>query len=156
MITLHEAFFGDLTESLRQETIRCDQCWMDRPWSEKGWREQTDERVILGLGLDDKIIAMSSWHPVEENKIEIDKFCVSPRCRGTGLAIHFFKETYGLKISQQNSVLLEVDSRNTRALKFYQKIKGQVIAERKSFYSDGAQALTIMWNPAPMKNDPEC
>ena len=77
---------------------------------------------------------------------DISVLGTDPAWRRQGLQSELLQFLQGLAAKQQKTILLEVHPQNKSALRLYSKMKFRVINTRKGYYSDGSEALVMLWD----------
>lgn len=129
------------------ELAALDQLTMEYPWSEKLWLSELDNpHCFAGLYPQRGFVVFEN-NPLEET-LHLLKIGVLESQRGQGVAQIIFQEFLEL-ISQERgdfpAVYLEVESKNLRAIGFYQKLGFKKLHLKKKFYSDGKDALSMIY-----------
>lgn len=117
-----------------------------RPWSKDDWLALNwDHHVLYGFKSGNDLTAFALFGRVPGDDVaHLLKICVAQNLRGSGLTQEFWKScTDKLKLQNVKSIYLEVESRNQRAVLFYEKCGFLLLRKIKGYYSDGTDALTM-------------
>ncbi len=116
------------------------------PWNREAWEDlDMDQHLVFAWSHHEKLIGYALFQllPGDETA-HLLKILMLPEFRGKGETVLFWRElAFTLKSRGAIYAYLEVESANLRAISFYQKIGFQRLREIKSYYSDGADALTM-------------
>lgn len=132
-----------------EQITELDLLYMPNPWSRKTWKNfkskredffyfiKNSEDLILGF-------AMCHFnHLMEETHLL--KICVIPKLRGSGLSSKFFQFIASHQGAHGSiKCFLEVAIQNKGAIEFYNKLGFTKLVVKKSFYSDGSDALALL------------
>jgi len=128
------------------EVIDLDQGHFPKPWSKIDWLELNwDHHSLYAWKISDRIIgfALFALAP-NDNTAHLLKICFDLEWRGKGETLFFWKSCLEyLKKAQVQSIYLEVESTNSRAISFYQKTGFKTLRRIKGYYSDGSAATTM-------------
>jgi ribosomal-protein-alanine N-acetyltransferase len=128
------------------QVLELDSGSFPRPWKISDWESLNWSHHILVISaLDQELrgFALFSLIPGDET-VHLLKICIKKSYRGSSEAQFFWNEiTDYLKDKIVKEVFLEVEAPNLAAIKFYQKVGFVSLRTIKSFYSDGADALTM-------------
>jgi ribosomal protein S18 acetylase RimI-like enzyme len=120
--------------------------FFSRPWNREAWEDlDWDFHQLFGWVLGEKVIGLALFSLLPGDKVgHLLKIFMEPSHRGRGETVLFWRElTFSLKSLGAESAYLEVEAGNLRAISFYKKIGFQELRRIKSYYSDGADALTM-------------
>ena len=112
-------------------------------WNQKQWENELEKDYVnaIAIYLDNSIVGVSVFHKIYD-ELEIRYLSVHPsyKRRGLGkkLINNIIKECKNEKIKR---IFLEVSSKNTQALSFYEYFGFKTISIRKKYYKDGSNAL---------------
>mgnify|MGYP000961323494 CR=1 FL=1 len=137
-----------LTDSRLFEVTALDQETMKYSWSMaswKAWLESEGGTKLLSIAtLDGNLVGFSLWQLSPGTPAELLKIAVTKKQQGSSLATSFWSYNINkLKVLGYREILLEVESSNLRAQRFYQKIGFKELGIRKKFYSDGNDAVSL-------------
>lgn len=128
------------------DVLEMDQRFFTRPWSRPQW-EDTDfsQNVLLVWEVLEKPIGFALFfHLPLDPTAHLLKIFMDPGQRGQGKTVLFWRELASvLKARGAKEVYLEVEEDNARAIGFYMKIGFTKLRDLKSYYSDGANALSM-------------
>ncbi len=118
-------------------------------WSEDAWQDfcryGRQEGMIGLIKKNEEVVGFGLWHIIDERRSELLKIAVKTCYRGHEVALGFWlAAVLELKKLQVHSCVLEVDATNLRALAFYRKVGFTTLATRKSFYSNGRDAISLI------------
>lgn len=128
------------------QVLDLDQEEFPRPWTAKEWGSLNwNHHALYGRKTGSKIIAYALFSTVSGDDLShLLKICVKSDHRGQGTSLDFWQACRSsLKAHGTKSIYLEVESHNVRALAFYRKVGFQTLRTIKSYYSDGADAITM-------------
>lgn len=133
-------------EAVNQEVICMDQELFPNPWSDKQWLElNPDQNRIFTLRINGKLLGMALFGVVPgDDTAHLFKILVHPEQRG-GTVSHFFWSNIVQNLTQSgmNSIYLEVESSNHRAIRFYEKNGFKLLRRNRAYYSSGEDALIM-------------
>lgn len=134
-------------ESHLTALIALDQSIMHYPWPEKTWRSELGNAHTYAALYPQIGFILFDNNPLE-NTLHLLKIALLENQRGQGRAQLIFQEFLEL-ISQERgsvpAVFLEVESKNSRAIAFYHKLGFKNLHLKKKFYSDGLDALSMIY-----------
>jgi ribosomal-protein-alanine N-acetyltransferase len=137
--------FGPSSEL--EHIISLDQSAFPRPWSDQDWSGMIwPQHLLWGFSLNGRLVGFALFFKLEgDNAAHLLKICLHPSLRGQGLALPFWENCLTeLRSLDVNSVFLEVEIGNDRAIGFYKKVHFKVLRRIKGFYSDGVDAQTML------------
>ena len=131
--------------------INLDNSQMSYPWTADSWERSYRAGNLMCMTehcLNGDIVACVVFGSQAKAFIEIHKFIVGKRWRRTGKGrLLFDKLKTEIKVNTKllkYDFILEVSAENKEAIGFYEAIGFKGLAKRKSFYSDGNDALTMI------------
>jgi len=126
----------DLEEVFRinQENFTTD-AW-SRFAFEKEFQNKFSKKFVLEL--KGKVVGYIIYWVVGD-EATIMTFAIDKEHQGKGLGEFLLKES--LKVIEAKRILLDVRKSNIRAINLYRKLGFKLVSERKSYYSDGENAL---------------
>lgn len=134
-------------ETYLTDLIALDQSTMHYPWPEKTWHNELGNTHTYAALYPDVGFILFDNNPLE-NTLHLLKIALLENQRGQGRAQLIFQEFLEL-ISQERgngpAVFLEVESKNDRAIAFYHKLGFKKLHLKKKFYSDGLDALSMIY-----------
>ena len=146
-----------LREAEIAEISKLDGLWMRHYWSRSQWEEEflgpQSKRSVLFLLKDDEgaikglnLYSLNPWiHQAHLLKIALDD-----KLKGSGAAKRLFDGAVDWMKNRADTdfsiheIYLEVAINNTRAINFYRKMGFTELCEKKGFYSDGADAMSML------------
>lgn len=131
------------SKQLLPEIISIDLNNMKYSWTRASWENSLQDPHFILIYFADIGFALFQKSPLD-TVLHLLKIVVKKEQRGFGNAVKLFEE--GLLIlealhSDIESIYLEVEEGNSRAIGFYIKLGFTVIHQKKNFYSDGEGAL---------------
>lgn len=136
----------DSHEVIIEKVKEIDQKHFPNPWSSSEWTTLNwDHHHLYTFTLGDEILGFALFSIVRGDDVaHLLKICLCPPYRGTEVSNGFWVSLLNeLKQLGMNSVFLEVESTNLRAIKFYKKNNFEQLRLIKGFYSNGGDALTM-------------
>lgn len=133
-------------ESPSEDVIDMDQHFFPNPWDKAHWNNlDLKLNQLFTWRNDSKLIGLALFGIVPGDDVaHLYKIVISPKYRGQGVAAEFWLEiTHKLLTIGIKSIYLEVESDNSRAIKFYEKLGFVILRKAKNFYSNGADALIM-------------
>lgn len=134
-------------ESFGPEVYELDQGEFPRPWTASQWKSLDDKNHTLfvwrsGSG---ELLSFALFGVMEgDNAAHLYKIVTRPQLRGTSISKEFFQALVGeLGMKGYESIYLEVEVGNKRALRFYEKMGLKILRLSKRFYSDGEDAFIM-------------
>jgi len=135
------AYFEQITE--------LDLLYMPKPWSRATWKNfksKSEDFFYCIKSSEDRIIGFALCHfnqLMEETHLL--KICVIPKLRGSGISSEFFQFIASHQTNCGSiKCFLEVAIQNKEAIQFYNKLGFAKLVVKKSFYSDGSDALALL------------
>lgn len=131
---------------LWNQCLKMDKDDFARSWSTSDWLSLVPGHFALFAWIHEtKVLGFSLFStPPFSETAHLLKICLVPEMRGKGEADAFWEQLLTqLRSHKFETVYLEVESSNLRAIGFYQKHDFQVLRQIKSFYSDGTDAITM-------------
>lgn len=129
-----------------QRVLALDSEQFPRPWSKKNWDELNwEHHLLFSWSTAESLSAFSLFSRIPgDNSAHLLKVCVTESLRGSGVIQLFWESCIEyLKKNNLLSIYLEVETTNQRAIAFYQKSGFKTLRNIKSYYSDGADAMTM-------------
>lgn len=126
--------------------IRMDQSFFPNPWNDSQWKElNMDHYLILSWsGPELEAFALLGLVPGDDTA-HLYKIQVDPKKQGTGVSIMFWTAVVEhLRQRRLNSIYLEVESTNERAIRFYKKVGFTCLRRVKNYYSNGSDGLMLL------------
>lgn len=134
-------------ENYLPQIAALDQSLMDYAWSDKLWHNELLNSFSYLALIPEKGFLLFENNP-NEDTLHLLKIAVSENERGTGIAKYLFEEFLEL-ITQERGfrpkVYLEVECKNSRAIAFYTKLGFKKLHVKKKYYSDGKDALSMIF-----------
>lgn len=127
--------------------ISLDQLEFPRPWPIKDWNDiNWSHHLLWGLSLNGDVVGFALFFKLtSDNAAHLLKICLRSQDRGQGLAVPFWDNCQAeLRSLNVESVFLEVEVGNNQAISFYKKVNFRDLRRIKAFYSDGADAQTML------------
>ncbi|HBB9212061.1 TPA: GNAT family N-acetyltransferase [Escherichia coli] len=111
--------------------------------SEDEWKERfellsrKENYIILDIETGNKV----GWimYKIHENECYLDLIVLKYELTGKAYGYHTIKKMEGIIKNQVNCIKLDVQQRNTRALKFYQQYGFYIVGEEEQPLDDGFQ-----------------
>lgn len=116
---------------------------MKYSWSGAQWSESKKSTGMILCVNKDKGFVLFNKTPGDA-VLHLLKIVIKPDCRGHGIAQEIFQESLIIARSlhcDTESVYLEVEDDNQRAIGFYKKLAFEKIHQKKKYYSDGSGAI---------------
>lgn len=140
--------FSALSKAALEDIVALDSSYFPNPWSNLKWEEAVQGKLgpcFLCLAFKESSLRGYSLFGVgDPDTAHLYKILVSPDEQGKGLSSELLIRGESiLKSSGANSVYLEVELTNLRALGFYQKHGYQVLVVKKGFYGAGRDAFAL-------------
>ncbi len=115
-------------------------------WSNEQWMDSLchDEHFHL-IYCPDKALLAFHLNP-QDSVTHLYKIAVSESLKGSGFSKKMFSkfvEMISKETLSQQEIYLEVESKNLRAIGFYERLGFKKIHQKKSFYSNGDDALIM-------------
>ncbi len=132
---------------LLSEIAALDKVLMELSWSSEQWSASLsqDEHFHL-IYCPNKALLAFHLNP-QDSVTHLYKIAVSETLKGTGFSKILFSkfvEMINEMSPNQNEIYLEVESKNFRAISFYERLGFKKIHLKKSFYSNGDDALIMI------------
>ncbi|MAW06983.1 MAG: hypothetical protein CME61_01735 [Halobacteriovoraceae bacterium] len=147
-------FYGELSNIDKKDLnklIMLDNSQMKYPWTLASWEQSyiaENLMCILEHCQNGDIISCVIFSFQSEESLEIHKFIVDKRWRRTGKGRLLFNKLKTEIKTKANllkcDIVLEVSVENEDAISFYRALGFEPVAKRKSFYSDGSDAYTMI------------
>ena len=139
MITL--AVGSDLAQIVTLEEEFTDARWSARTWAE----ELVADRALTLVSKDrwGRLLGVATFHWLED-VADLNRVVVHPAHRREGIARRLIAA--GMEWAEQvgaRRVLLEVEERNSPAIRLYEDLGFTVLARRKNYYGSGLDALVM-------------
>jgi ribosomal-protein-alanine N-acetyltransferase len=128
------------------DIILLDQTQFPRPWTTKDWENLNwDNHQLFNWKQGGVTIAFALFGFVAaDDAAHLLKICIHPSERGSGLSQAFWQQCQEqIRAGGANSIYLEVELPNQRAIGFYNKMGFVSLRTIKRYYSDGTDALTM-------------
>lgn len=134
---------------------RLESSFMRHSWNLTQWREYLattpDRRAIflasaepgadMALGVGFLVLGLNPW----SQEAHLLKVGVLKSFEGSGAAGDLMREAMDwLRHNAYETIFLEVDVGNARAISFYRRLGFEELCVKKGFYSDGADALAML------------
>lgn len=132
--------------SVPDDVIIADQTFFHNPWSDSQWLElDLTQNVILTLRKENLLVGYALFQIVNgDDTAHLLKILINPEDRGGKAASDFWKNIVSfLKMRQCQSIYLEVEATNSRAISFYNKSGFKLLRRNKAYYSNGEDALML-------------
>jgi ribosomal-protein-alanine N-acetyltransferase len=128
-----------------KKIIEIDHNDFDDPWSEKSWQLQPAD-YLLGCYQNSVLIGFLMYRLQEmDSTAHLLKICTRTNYRLTGAGDFLLKwSCHALKDKGFAQIYLEVRESNKSAIKLYKKNGFESIHRKKSYYSDGEDALIFI------------
>ncbi|TBT86611.1 GNAT family N-acetyltransferase [Propioniciclava sinopodophylli] len=139
MITL--AVGSDLAQIVTLEEEFTDARWSARTWAE----ELVADRALTLVNKDrwGRLLGVATFHWLED-VADLNRVVVHPAHRREGIARRLIAA--GMEWAEQvgaRRVLLEVEERNSPAIRLYEDLGFMVLARRRNYYGSGLDALVM-------------
>ncbi len=139
MITL--AVGSDLAQIVTLEQEFTDARWSARTWAE----ELVADRALTLVNKDrwGRLLGVATFHWLED-VADLNRVVVHPAHRREGIARRLIAA--GMEWAEQvgaRRVLLEVEERNSPAIRLYEDLGFMVLARRRNYYGSGLDALVM-------------
>lgn len=139
MITL--AVGSDLAQIVTLEEEFTDARWSARTWAE----ELVADRALTLVNKDrwGRLLGVATFHWFED-VADLNRVVVHPAHRREGIARRLIAA--GMEWAEQvgaRRVLLEVEERNSPAIRLYEDLGFMVLARRRNYYGSGLDALVM-------------
>lgn len=135
-----------VTKPMQNLIYRFDQSYFQRPWSLSAWKSVWEsENYRFFLLVDDttnEVLGFTVFSTSQVETSELLKILIIPEKRKQGLGKLLLEKSLFYLPDFKRS-LLEVSTLNKPAISMYKKCNYKIIAHRKRFYSDGADAYTM-------------
>lgn len=136
------------TEDDLDQLAQIEQEVHPHPWSREAFEKELEKSYSTTLlstdDETDEIIYGYIVYWVMGDESEILNLVVDPRFRGLGLAKKLIQEVVNDSVRRGlKKITLNVRKSNDPAIQLYQKQKFDILAVRKSFYSDGEAAYQM-------------
>ena len=139
MITL--AVGSDLAQIVTLEEEFTEARWSARTWAE----ELVADRALTLVNKDrwGRLLGVATFHWLED-VADLNRVVVHPAHRREGIARRLIAA--GMEWAEQvgaRRVLLEVEERNSPAIRLYEDLGFMVLARRRNYYGSGLDALVM-------------
>jgi ribosomal-protein-alanine N-acetyltransferase len=127
--------------------VKLDTDQFPYPWSPEGWSTVNWScHSLFGFKWQDSLVGYALFLMIPGNdSAHLLKICIDKSFRGQGLSAFFWEECLSeVKCFGFLSVYLEVEVNNRQAIRFYEKMSFKSIRQIKGYYSNGADALTML------------
>lgn len=133
-------------EAFSQDILELDQSDFPEPWNQNQWLSTDWGHHQLYTWRNPDLLAFAFFgHLSGDDTAHLFKIVVRSELRRSGIAQAFWREiTSKLKDSGIRQVYLEVNTKNTPAIEFYQKQGFRTLQIKKGFYSDGEDAFIMI------------
>ena len=128
------------------EVIKLDQDYFPQPWIPPEWLSLNPaQNHLFTWKKENMLIGQALFQYLAgDNTAHLLKILVLPDLRGKGETQLFWGEiTKYLRSLGLQSVYLEVEARNARAIAFYEKSDFKILRKNKAYYSNGDDALIM-------------
>lgn len=134
----------NLTLDDLEEMTHIHKLCFSKPWSAKSFRELLQLNTIHGFGVyqsgaENSVRNLIGFALISfvDQEGELLTICVTPSLRRHGVGAYLLAEIMQLMVYCNYRVcFLDVDEKNTSAIKLYEKFGFQVYGERKDYYID--------------------
>lgn len=137
----------EMTEADLMSVVHIEQDCYPRPWSEVLFKRELDNPLshLLLCTLSAEIVGyVCLWAVAGE--VEIHNVATAPRWQRKGVAAYLMQAVqYYMDQHDIDGAFLEVRSGNVKAIALYEKCAFRVFDRRRSYYSDGEDALLMGW-----------
>ncbi len=133
--------------SVPSEIVELDAQYFNSPWSKTQWADTDLNYHKLFTWRNGDLIKGFALLQIIPGDLQAHllKICLIKEVQGTGESIKFWHELAKiLGQSEINSIFLEVEKSNKRALGFYLKLGFKNLRLVKNFYSNGESAQTML------------
>jgi ribosomal-protein-alanine N-acetyltransferase len=134
-------------EAVSAEIIALDREHFSRPWTADEWSSLSSQRSLLFTwlrGASETLGFALFGYADGDDLVHLYKILLRPDCRGTGESEAFWSSIEAELLRHGfASVYLEVESNNSRAIRFYEREGFRLLRRNRSYYSDGQDALMM-------------
>ena len=132
---------SDLAQIVTLEEEFTDARWSARTWAE----ELVADRALTLVNKDrwGRLLGVATFHWLED-VADLNRVVVHPAHRREGIARRLIAA--GMEWAEQvgaRRVLLEVEERNSPAIRLYEDLGFMVLARRRNYYGSGLDALVM-------------
>ncbi|MCO4754609.1 MAG: GNAT family N-acetyltransferase [Bacteriovoracaceae bacterium] len=138
------------SSDLMTDLVTIDEKHLDYSWTRAQWKSlfngDSDRYLLMGAFNEDELAGFSLFelNPWSA-QAHLLKIVIRPELRGSGAASQLFHlSRKSLNKKSMCEIFLEVGARNDRAVGFYRKQGFLQLCVKKSFYSDGTDALAML------------
>jgi ribosomal-protein-alanine N-acetyltransferase len=117
------------------------------PWSLEGWSTiNWSCHSLYGFKLGETLAGYALFSMISgSDSAHLLKICVDKSFRGNGISAVFWAKCLSeIKCLGFLSVYLEVEKNNLQAIRFYEKMNFKSLRQIKGYYSNGADAVTML------------
>ncbi len=135
------------SETFEQEVFELDCKEFPQPWTLSQWKELDfkHHKLFTWRSPQGELLSFALMgHSPGDNVAHLYKIVTRAHLRGTSASQSFFQAIMR-ELSQEGceSIYLEVEVSNKRAIRFYEKIGLKILRLSKRFYSNGEDALIM-------------
>lgn len=140
------------TGSFKHETtvspdvVEADQSFFPNPWTNSQWQMlDLSQNVILTWRKENVLVGYALFQIVEgDDTAHLLKILILPNQRGGQSTKDFWLNILSfIKSRKCQSIYLEVEAGNGRAVSFYNRSGFKLLRRNKAYYSNGEDALTM-------------
>lgn len=133
------------SEDVLEQIAELDFAYFPSPWKREDWHKMqlSSRDYSLTLYIEKSLNGFSLWEiDVDSHSCYLHKVLIHPKWRQKGAAQNLLLQDFEyFKALKVKEVYLDVAQSNIAAIKTYHKLGFSQIHHKKSFYSDGEDAL---------------
>lgn len=131
--------------SVTEDIIQLDQAFPN-PWTREQWYNlDFHHHLLFSVRNQSDLNGYALFQAIPgDDTAHLLKIMIEPHKRGTAISKEFWNEILvHLRSLNYQSIYLEVEASNSRAIRFYEKSGFKLLRKNKAYYSNGEDALIM-------------